>query len=127
MNEKYQITIPPKFPIKEDLNISVINFFEPNRERIEKIVAMLQKIEKRLDAYLDKPLEDNDVHFACADALESVTYALEELKKEMNYYQTEIVAKAKSWDKYPCDFFNGEDKNEFERRAYVSGYIDGKL
>ena len=127
MDEKYQITIPPKFPIKEDLNISVINFFEPNRGRLEKMVAMLQKMEKSLDAYLDKPLEDNEAHFACGDALESVTYELEELKKEMNYYQTEIVAKAKSWDKYPCDFFNGEDKNEPERRAYVNGYIDGKL
>ena len=127
MNEKYQITIQPKFPIKEDLNSSVINFFEPNRERIEKMVSILQKMEKSLDAYLDKPLEDNEANFACGDALESITYALEELKKEMDYYQTEIVAKAKSWDKYPCDFFNGEDTNELERRAYVNGYIDGKL
>ena len=127
MNEKYQSTIQHKFPIKEDFNISVINFFEPNRGRIEKMVAMLQKIEKSLDAYLDKPLEDNEAHFACGDAFENVTYELNELKKEMNYYQIEIVAKAKSWDKYPCDFFNGEDKNEFERRAYVNGYIDGKL
>ena len=127
MNEKYQITMQPKFPIKEDFNLSVINFFEPNKERIEKMATMLQKIEKSLDAYLDKSLEDNEARFACGDALESVTYALEELKKEMNYYQIEIVAKAKSWDKYPCDFFNGEDKNEPERRAYVNGYIDSKL
>lgn len=117
----------PKFPIKEDFNLSVINFFEPNKERIEKMVTMLQKMEKSLDTYLCKPLEDNEAHFACGDALESVTHALEELKKEMNYYQIEIVAKAKSWDKYPQNFFNGEDINELERRAYIDGYIDGKL
>lgn len=126
MKENYQIIMPHKSPIQEDINLSVINFFVPNRERIEKMAAMLQKMEKSLDAYLDKPLEDNG-SFACGDALESVTCALDELEKEMNYYQTEIVAKAKSWDKYPCDFFNGEDKNELERYAYVKGYIAGKL
>lgn len=117
----------PKFPINKDFNLSVINFFEPNKERIEKMVTILQKMEKSLDTYLNKPLDDNDAHFTCLDALENVTGALKELIIAMNYYKTEIMAKAKSLDEYPCDFANGEDKNELERRAYVNGYIDGKL
>lgn len=115
-----------KFPIKEDLNLSVINFFESNKERITKTISLLQKIEKSLDAYLDKPLENNG-HKACGDALDDVEGVLKDLIIAMNYYQTEIVAKAQSWDIYPCDFFDGEDRNELERKAYVKGYIDGKF
>ena len=115
-----------KFPIKEDLNASVINFFNPNRERIEKMISTLQKMEKSLDAHLDKPLNDNDAHFTCGDALENVTGALKDLIIAMNYYQTDIIARAKSWDRYPCDFFDGEDRNELERRAYVKGYFDSE-
>lgn len=116
-----------KFPIKEDLNLSVKNFFEPNKERIEKMVSLLQKMGKSLDAYLDKPLEDNDTHYSCGNALGNVTGALKDLIIAMNYYQTEIVAKAQSWDRYPCDFVDGEDRNEFERKAYAKGYMDSKL
>ena len=127
MKEKYQIIMQQKCPIREDLNVSVINFFEPNRERLEKIINMLKKMEKSLDKFLDKPLEDNNAHFACGDALENVIEELKEMTIAMNYYQIEIVAKAGSWDKYPCDFFDEEDKNEPERHAYVKGYIDAKL
>ena len=115
-----------KFPIKEDLNASAINFFEPNRERMEKMISMLQKMENRLDAYLDKPLDDNNTQFTCGDVLENVTRSLKELITAMDYYQTEFVAKAKSWDRYPCEYLDGEDRNESERRAYVKGYLDSK-
>ena len=91
------------------------------------MVSLLQKIEKSLDACLDKPLEGNDAHFTCGKALGNVTGALKDLIIAMNYYQTEIVAKAQSWDRYPCDFSDGEDRNEFERQAYVKGYMDSKL
>ena len=116
-----------KFPIKEDLLLSVKNFLEPNKERIEKMVSMLQKMETSLDAYLDKPLDDNCAHISCGNALENVTGALKDLIIAMNYYQTEIIAKAQSWDRYPCDFSDGEDRNEFERKAYAKGYMDSKL
>ena len=116
-----------KFPIKEDLLLSAKNFFEPNKERIEKMVSMLQKMDKSLDAYLDKPLDDNNAHFTCGNALENITGALKDLIIAMNYSQTEIVAKAQSWDRYPFDFSDGEDRNEFERKAYAKGYIDSKL
>ena len=116
-----------KFPIKEDLLLSANNFFEPNKEGIEKMVSMLQKMNKSLNAYLDKPLEDNDARFTCGSALENVIGALKDLIIAMNYYQTEIVAKAQSWDRYPCDFSDGEDRNELERQAYVKGFMDSKL
>ena len=116
-----------KFPIKEDLLLSAKNFFEPNKERVEKMVSMLQMMNKSLKAYLDKPLEDNDAHFTCGNALGNLTGALKDLIIAMNYYQTEIVAKAQSWDRYPCDFSDGEDRNESERKAYVKGYMDNKL
>ena len=127
MKEKHQIIMQQKFPIKEDLNLSAINFFEPNRERLEKIIYMLQKMEKSLDKFLDKPLENNNANLACGDALENVIEELKEMTIAMNYYQIEIEAKAVAWDKYPYDFFNEEDKNEPERHAYVKGYIDAKL
>ena len=116
-----------RFPIKEDLNLSVINFFEPNKERITKTISLLQKMEKSLDAYLDKPLDEDNGHYACGDALENVIGALDDLIIAMNCYQVEIEAKAQSWDRYPYDFFDGEDRNEFERQAYVKGYMDGKF
>ena len=115
-----------KFPIKEDFNASAINFFKPNRERIENMISTIQKMEKSLDKYLDKPFEDNNAHFACGDALENVMEELKRLIIAMNYYQTDIIAKANSWDRYPYDFFNGEDRNELERRAYVKGYFDSE-
>ena len=116
-----------KFPIKEDLLLSAKNFFEPNKERVEKMVSILQMMNKSLKAYLDKPLEDNDAHFTCGHALGNLTGALKDLIIAMNYYQTEIVAKAQSWDRYPFDFVDGEDRNESERQAYVKGYMDNKL
>lgn len=110
----------------EDLSLSMERFVAPNKERIEKMVSMLQKMEKSLDAYLDKPLDENNVHFACGDALENVTGALKELIIAMDYYHIEIKAKAKSWEIYPPEVFDGEDRNEFARDAYITGYIDAK-
>ena len=110
----------------EDFNLSMGHFVAPNKERIEKMVSMLQKMEKSLDAYLDKPLDDNNVHFACGDALENVIGGLKDLIKVMDYYKIEIGAKAKAWEVYPVDFWEEEDRNEFARNAYITGYIDAK-
>ena len=110
----------------EDLNLSMNRFIVPNKERVEKMLSLLQRMEKSLDAYLDKPLDDNNVHFACGDALENVIGGLNDLIKVMDYYKIEISAKAKSWEMYPSEVFDGEDRNEFARSAFMAGYIDAK-
>ena len=115
-----------KFSMSEDLSLSMWRFVAANKERIEKMVSMLQKMEKSLDAYLDKPLDEDNGHYACGNALENVIGALKELIHEMDYYHIEIKAKAKSWENYPLEVFDGEDKNESARTAYAKGYIYAK-
>ena len=110
----------------EDLNLSMNRFIVPNKERVEKMLSLLQRMEGSLDAYLDKPLNDNNVHFTCGDALENVIGGLKDLIKVMDYYKIEIGAKAKSWEMYPHNFYDEEDRNEFARSAFVAGYIDAK-
>ena len=110
----------------EDFNLSMNRFIVPNKERVEKMLSLLQRMEKSLDAYLDKPLDDNNVHFACGDALENVIGGLKDLIKVMDYYHIELEAKAKAWEVYPVDFWEEEDRNEFARSAFVAGYIDAK-
>lgn len=110
----------------EDLNLSMNRFIVPNKERVEKMLSLLQRMEKSLDAYLDKPLDDNNVHFACGDALENVIGGLKDLIKVMDYYKVEIGAKAKSWEMYPYNFYDEEDRNESARSAFIAGYIDAK-
>ena len=110
----------------EDFNLSMNRFIVPNKERVEKMLSLLQRMEKSLDAYLDKPLDDNNVHFACGDALENVIGGLKDLIKVMDYYKIELEAKAKAWEVYPVDFWEEEDRNEFARSAFTAGYIDAK-
>ena len=110
----------------EDFNLSMNRFIVPNKVRVEKMLSLLQRMEKSLDADLDKPLDDNNVHFACGDALENVIGGLKDLIKVMDYYKIELEAKAKAWEVYPVDFWEEEDRNEFARSAYVAGYIDAK-
>lgn len=113
--------------IYEDLKTSTNCFFNPNKERVEKMLSLLQRMEGSLDAYLDKPLDDNNVHFACGDALENVIGGLKDLINAMDYYKHEIDAKAKSWESYPHKFADdGEDLNESVRRGFVDGYIYAK-
>lgn len=113
--------------ISEDLKISTNRFFNPNKENVEKILSRLQKMESSLDAYLDKPLDDSDVNYACGDALENVIVLLKDLISAMDYYKHEIDAKAKSWEDYPHKFADdGEDLNESVRRGFVDGYIYAK-
>ena len=112
----------------EDFNLSMNRFIVPNKERVEKMLSLLQRMEKSLDAYLDKPLDDNNVHFACGDALENVIGGLKDLIKVMDYYKIELEAKAKAWELYPIpvDCYEEEDRNEFAREVFVTGYIDAK-
>ena len=112
----------------EDFNLSMNRFIVPNKERVEKMLSLLQRMEKSLDAYLDKPLDDNNVHFACGDALENVIGGLKDLIKVMDYYRIELEAKAKAWEIYPepVDCWEEVDRTEFAREAFVTGYIDAK-
>ena len=110
----------------EDFNLSLERFFAPNKGRVEKMLSLLQRMEGSLDAYLNKPLDDNNVHFACGDALENVIGGLQDLIKVMDYYRIELEAKAKAWEVYPVDFWEEEDRNEFARSAFMAGYIDAK-
>ena len=112
----------------EDFNLSLERFFAPNKEKLENMVSKLEKMEKSLDAYLDKPLDENNVHFACGDALENVIGGLKDLIKVMDYYKIELEAKAKAWEVYPIpvDCYEEEDRNEFARSAFMAGYIDAK-
>lgn len=115
-----------KISMSEDLIYSINRFFVPSKEKVEKMLSMLLKVEKSLDAYLDKPLEDDNVKFACGDALEQIIGGLRDLTNSMDYYSIEYEAIAKAWDKYPLNFWDGEDRNESARAAYVKGYIDAK-
>ena len=115
-----------KISMSEDLIYSINRFFVPSKEKVEKMLSMLLKVEKSLDAYLDKPLEDDNVKFACGDALEQIIGGLRDLTNSMDYYSIEYEAIAKAWDKYPLNFWDGEDRNESARAAYVIGYIDAK-
>ena len=110
----------------EDFNLSMNRFIVPNKERVEKMLSLLQRIEKSLDAYLDKPLDDNNVHYACGNALEEIMGQLKDLKKEMDCFSNTLEAKAKAWEVYPVDFWEEEDRNEFARSAFIAGYIDAK-
>ena len=110
----------------EDFNLSMNRFIVPNKERVEKMLSLLQRMEKSLDAYLDKPLDDNNVHYACGNALEEIMGQLKDLKKEMDCFSNTLEAKAKAWEVYPVDFWEEEDRNEFARSAFVAGYIDAK-
>ena len=110
----------------EDFNLSMNRFIVPNKERVEKMLSLLQRMEKSLDAYLDKPLDDNNVHYACGNALEEIMGQLKDLKKEMDCFSNTLEAKAKAWEVYPADFWEEEDRNEFARSAFVAGYIDAK-
>ena len=114
------------FSMAKDFNLSLERFFAPNKEKLENMVSKLEKMEKSLDAYLDKPLDENNVHFACGDALENVIGGLKDLIKVMDYYRIELEAKAKAWEVYPVDFWEEEDRNEFARSAFAAGYIDAK-
>ena len=115
-----------KISMSEDLIYSINRFFVPSKEKVEKMLSMLLKVEKSLDAYLDKPLEDDNVKFACGDALEQIIGGLRDLTNSMDYYSIEYEAIAKAWDKYPLNFWDGEDRNESARAAYVKWYIDAK-
>ena len=110
----------------EDFNLSMNRFIVPNKERVEKMLSLLQRMEKSLDAYLDKPLDDNNVHYACGNALEEIMGQLKDLKKEMDCFSNTLEAKAKAWEVYPVDFWEEEDRNEFARSAFIAGYIDAK-
>ena len=110
----------------EDFNLSMNRFIVPNKERVEKMLSLLQRMEKSLDAYLDKPLDDNNVHYACGNALEEIMGQLKDLKKEMDCFSNTLEAKAKAWEVYPADFWEEEDRNEFARSAFMAGYIDAK-
>ena len=110
----------------EDFNLSLERFFAPNKEKLENMVSKLEKMEKSLDAYLDKPLDENNVHYACGNALEEIMGQLKDLKNEMGCFSNTLEAKAKAWEVYPVDFWEEEDRNEFARSAFVAGYIDAK-
>lgn len=112
--------------MSEDLICAMNRFFVPSKEKVEKMLSMLQKMEKSLDAYLDKPLEDDNVKFACGDALEQIIGGLQDLTNSMDYYSIEYEAIAKAWERYSLDFWDGEDRNESARAAYVNGYIEAK-
>ena len=115
-----------KISMSEDLICAINQFLVPSKDKVEKMLSMLQKIENSLDAYLDKPLDDEDVHLACGDALEGIIRGLRALTDSMDYYSIEYEAKAKAWEKYPFNFWDGEDMNESARTAYVKGYMDAK-
>lgn len=115
-----------KICMSEDLVCAMNRFFVPSKEKVEKMLSMLQKMENSLDAYLDKPLDDDNVHFACGDALEQIIGGLRDLTNSMDYYSIEYEAIAKAWEKYPFKFWDGEDMNESARGAFVDGYIDAK-
>ena len=115
-----------KISMSEDLICAMNRFFVPNKEKVEKMLSMLQKMEKSLNAYLDKPLDDDNVHFACGDALEQIVEALRDLTNSMDYSSIEYKAIAKAWERYPFDW-DGEDRNASARYAYVDGYIDANL
>ena len=110
----------------EDFNLSLERFFAPNKEKLENMVSKLEKMEKSLDAYLDKPLDENNVHYACGNALEEIMGQLKDLKNEMDCFSNALEAKAKAWEIYPIDFWEEEDRNEFARSAFAAGYIDAK-
>ena len=114
------------FSMAEDFNLSLERFFAPNKEKLENMVSKLEKMEKSLDAYLDKPLDENNVHYACGNALEEIMGQLKDLKNQMDCCRIELEAKAKAWEVYPVDFWEEEDRNEFAREAFVTGYIDAK-
>ena len=114
-----------KISMSEDLIIAMNRFFVPSKEKVEKMLSMLQKMEKSLNGYLDKPLEDDNVKFACGDALELVVEALRDLTDSMDYSSIEFEAIAKAWERYPSDW-DGEDRNASARYAYADGYIDAK-
>ncbi len=116
-----------KISMSEDLICAMNRFFVPSKEKVEKMLSMLQKMEKSLDAYLDKPLDDDNVHFACGDALEQTIEALRDLTDSMDYASIEYAAMAKAWEKYPFNAWEGEDRNVSARYAYVDGYIDANL
>lgn len=115
-----------KISMSEDLICAMNRFLAPSKEKVEKMLSMLQKMENCLDAYLDKPLDDDNVHFACGNALEQIIGGLRDLTNSMDYYSIEYEAIAKAWEKYPFKFWDGEDVNESARAAYVKGYIDAK-
>ena len=112
--------------MSEDFNLSMNRFIVPNKERVEKMSSLLQRMEKSLDAYLDKPLDENNVHYACGNALEEIMGQLKDLKNEMDCFSNTLEAKAKAWEVYPVDFWEEEDRNEFARSAFIAGYIDAK-
>ena len=114
------------FSMAEDFNLSLERFFAPNKEKLENMVSKLEKMEKSLDAYLDKPLDENNVHYACGNALEEIMGQLKDLKNQMDCCRIELEAKAKAWEVYPVDFWEEEDRNEFARSAFAAGYIDAK-
>ena len=113
----------------EDFNLSLERFFTPNKEKLENMVSKLEKMEKSLDAYLDKPLDENNVHYACGNALEEIMGQLKDLKNEMGCFSNTLEAKAKAWEAYPVTidcWEEEEDRREFARDAFVTGYIDAK-
>ena len=114
--------------MEEDFNLSLERFFAPNKEKLGNMVSKLKKMEKSLDAYLDKPLDENNVHYACGNALEEIMGQLEDLKNQMDCCRIELEAKAKAWEVYPIpvDCWEEEDRNEFARNAFITGYIDAK-
>lgn len=114
------------FSMAKDFNLSLERFFAPNKEKLENMVSKLEKMEKSLDAYLDKPLDENNVHYACGNALEEIMGQLKDLKNQMDCCRIELEAKAKAWEVYPVDFWEEEDRNEFTRSAFAAGYIDAK-
>ena len=114
-----------KICMSEDLISAMNRFFVPNKEKVEKMLSILQKMEKSLNAYLDKPLDDDNVHFACGDALELVVEALRDVTDSMDYSSIEFEAIAKAWERYPFEW-DGEDGNASARYAYVDGYIEAK-
>lgn len=116
-----------KISMSEDLICAMNRFFVPSKEKVEKMLSMLQKMEKSLDAYLDKPLDDDNVHFACGDALEQTIEALRDLTDSMDCASIEYAAMAKAWEKYPFNAWEEEDRNESARYGYVNGYIDANL
>lgn len=110
-----------------DFGLSIGQFFGPNKKKVEKMIADIDKLMPIIDSVLDKPVDENNPHFCCGDLLENLKDALSDLTGEFDHYEKIFKAKAAAWDKFPEEEYEDEDERnaqDYCRRGYMNGFMD---
>lgn len=104
--------------IEESLDICLNSYITKCEQASKKV----EKLLVRLDAMLDKSLDDEHPTYACGNALEEVKQVLDDTALQLNYTKDVVCAKVGAWGTFPGDHEGDDDA----RRGYIYGYMQAR-